>query len=82
MAVYVQTAFRGYIARKKWKLLRACIKVQLRWRTYKSRKYFKALFKTFAVRTGPHMHTHTHTHAQRERHRDRLSGAIGHQCPC
>jgi len=47
MAVIVQTAYRGWIARKKWKKLKAAIKIQLKWRSYKSKKYFHVLFAAY-----------------------------------
>jgi len=50
MALMIQKHWKGYKARKNWQKLRAAIKVQLKWRSYMSKKYFIVLFKTFAVR--------------------------------
>jgi len=51
----MQAATRGYIARSKMSERKAAVNIQLMWRRYKFRKYFRELQKAFAnVRNDPH----------------------------
>jgi len=51
---FLQAAFRGYICRSKWAERRAAINIQLFYRKYKFRKYFKQLQAAFkGVREDP-----------------------------
>jgi len=54
MATQIQKLYKGYVARKKWHRLKAAIRIQLKWRQYKSRKYHFQLYKIFKdVKTMP-----------------------------
>jgi len=54
MATYVQKIWRGFKARKQWARLKAAIRIQLKWKTYKSRKYHRELYAKFKdVKTMP-----------------------------
>jgi len=47
MAVTMQKMWKGYKARKQWKRLKAVIKIQLKWRSYKSKKYHFDVYNVF-----------------------------------